>query len=357
MDLKSVLIRHQELYPEMQIQDAVKLVYQNEFAGGHLIRNEEGSLRRLLDECAAIEQIGRRLMAGSHFVDIGNGLCRLDLSVLQDYAINPSTVNRFFIHTAKSVGGSIPGFEQKLDVLRQCCRDGDLPYPAGELEAYLDAYRSRGYPPVSHSEIYKTAYSPAYRVVKTDYRTYLKAFQEIDTLMKPGKRVLVAIDGNSGAGKSALGSLMSGVYDCNLFHMDDFFLRPEQRTEARLNETGGFVDYERFYQEVIRGLESGQPFSYRIFDCGRMSLGETVRVQPKQLNIIEGSYSMHPTLAEHYDLKIFLQVDPAEQARRILNRNGEAMLQRFLNEWIPRENKYFEEMRIREKCDLVFKAG
>lgn len=355
MDLRSVLIMHAGLYPEMRIEDMVKLVYQNEFAGGHLIRDEEESLQRLLAEYESVTKADRPV-PGTPFIDIGNGLCRLDISVLDDSRINPSTVNRFFINTANEVKGSIRGFEEKLDVLRQCCRNGDLKILPDDLEAYLEAYRGRGYPPVSHSEAYRTAYFPAYRIVKAHYRTYLRIFLEIDALLRSREKVLVAIDGNSGAGKSALAALIAGVYHCNLFHMDHFFLRPEQRTEERLNETGGFVDYERFHQEVIQGLDSGHPFSYRIFDCSRMALGEAVRVEPHQLSIIEGSYSMHPTLAGKYDLKVFLQIDPDEQAKRILKRNGEAMLQRALSEWIPRENKYFAEMGIREQCDLVFRT-
>lgn len=31
INLESVLLKHYELYPEMQIQDMVKLIYQNEF--------------------------------------------------------------------------------------------------------------------------------------------------------------------------------------------------------------------------------------------------------------------------------------------------------------------------------------
>jgi len=354
VDLRSIMMMHAGLYPEMQIQDMVKLIFQNEFAGGHFISNEQESLYRLLDEYEAVRQAGKRPGAGSFFTDIGNGLCRLDISVLGDTGINPSTVNRFFINTAKEVEGSMESFEEKLDVLRQCCINSDLKYPPDELEAYLDAYRREGYPPVSHSEIYRDAYSPAYRILKSDYRKYLKIFLAIDSLMRSKKSVVVAIDGNSGAGKSTLAALIADVYDCNLFHMDDFFLRPEQRTEERLKETGGFVDYERFYQEVILGLNSRKPFCYRIFDCRQMALGEVVRVEPKQLNIIEGSYSMHPTLAASYDLKIFVHVSAMEQERRIFKRNGKEMLKRFLFEWIPRENRYFEEMRIREQCHLVF---
>lgn len=32
------------------------------------------------------------------------------------------------------------------------------------------------------------------------------------------------------------------------------------------------------------------------------------------------------------------------------------MLQRFVEEWIPKENAYFEKMAIKNKADLVFKV-
>ena len=80
-----------------------------------------------------------------------------------------------------------------------------------------------------------------------------------------------------------------------------------------------------------------------------------IPVSPQKLNIIEGSYSMHPTLIENYDLKIFLCIDEKEQISRILKRNGAAMLKRFLCEWIPMENRYFKELNIKEQSDLVFR--
>ena len=42
--------------------------------------------------------------------------------------------------------------------------------------------------------------------------------------------VIVAIDGRCGAGKSTLAAVLAERLDANLIHMDDFFLRPEQRT-------------------------------------------------------------------------------------------------------------------------------
>ena len=75
-------------------------------------------------------------------------------------------------------------------------------------------------------------------------------------------------------------------------------------------------------------------------------------VEPKRLNIVEGSYSMHPFLREAYDLSIFMDLDEEEQIRRIRERNGEDKLEQFINLWIPLENKYFNELNIRSICDI-----
>ena len=57
--------------------------------------------------------------------------------------------------------------------------------------------------------------------------------QRIDELLSRQGRVLVAIDGKCASGKTTLAARLAECYDCNVFHMDDFFLRPEQRTEER----------------------------------------------------------------------------------------------------------------------------
>jgi len=178
--------------------------------------------------------------------------------------------------------------------------------------------------------------------------------QRIDSLLAQRKEITVAIDGMSGSGKSTLAGDLSKIYDCNVFHMDDFFLRPEQRTAERMQEIGGNVDYERFSHEVLEKLKKNQEFSYQIYDCSQGRLTDYIKVSPKMLNIVEGVYSMHPTLRDYYDLKIFLCIDAKTQVQRILERSGEYILQRFINEWIPMENEYFSKMKIPETCDLIF---
>ena len=78
---------------------------------------------------------------------------------------------------------------------------------------------------------------------------------------------------------------------------------------------------------------------------------------PKKLNIIEGVYSMHPLWNKLLDIRIFLTLPPQIQEERIRQRSGEEMLKRFLQEWIPMENRYFETFGIAKLCDLIIDTG
>ena len=181
-------------------------------------------------------------------------------------------------------------------------------------------------------------------------------YDAIEQKAQEGKPVLVAIEGMSGSGKSSAAAYLASRLDCHVFHMDDFFLPFSAKTPERLAVPGGNVDHERFLEEVLLPLSKGQSFSYRVFDCGKQALGDTVHVSPKSIGIVEGVYSMHPSLIAYYDLKIFFSVNDKEQSRRILERNGEAMHRRFVEEWIPLENAYFSHTNARNIADVVWES-
>ena len=162
--------------------------------------------------------------------------------------------------------------------------------------------------------------------------------------------ILIAIDGNCAAGKTTLAARLQNDLGGNVFHMDDYYLQSYQRTENRLKETGGNVDYERFKKEVIEPLKRGE--TVEIYTCIHpnfvLQYKETLKYE--RLNIIEGSYSCHPYFGCPYKLQIFVEVDYEVQIERIRERNGEFMLRRFITEWIPKENEYFRKMKIKESC-------
>jgi uridine kinase len=169
-------------------------------------------------------------------------------------------------------------------------------------------------------------------------------------------KLIVAIDGNSAAGKSSLAARLKEQTACNVIHMDDFFLRPHQRTPERLNEPGGNIDYERFCEEVAGPLKAGEPFTYRPYNCQTGEFSAPVAVARNPLTVVEGVYSLHPRFAGIYGLTVFLRVSEAEQRRRLQERSPD-LYDRFINEWIPMENVYFETFRIAELCDVRFDKG
>ena len=183
-------------------------------------------------------------------------------------------------------------------------------------------------------------------------KTYLPLFLKLDSMLQE-KEVLLAIDGGSAGGKTTLGKLLEQRYACNVFHMDDFFLRPMQRTKERLAEPGENVDRERFYEEVLKRLVEKKEVTYRRYDCKTRSLLEPVTVAPTRLTVVEGAYSMHPLLSDCYDYSVFLEIDEETQKERIMKRNTPEMAERFFTEWILLEREYFEKLHVKERCDMV----
>ncbi len=177
----------------------------------------------------------------------------------------------------------------------------------------------------------------------------------IDRILQSKERVLIAIDGRCASGKTTLADKLNDELICNVIHMDDFFLRPEQRTDARYGEPGGNVDRERFSAEVLQPWLGGKEFSYRPFDCRTMTLGSPITVKPNRVTVIEGTYSCHPELWEFYDLHIFLTAAPEKQLARLAKRKG-ANIQMFRDKWIPLEEKYFAEYAPQSRCELVFET-
>ena len=183
-----------------------------------------------------------------------------------------------------------------------------------------------------------------------------KIIESIKNKLTEKGRVVIAIDGPCASGKSTLARELHSKLGGNLFHVDDFFLRPCQRTAERLSEVGGNFDRERFLSEIIRPLKEEKNVRYRPYVCYKGGFGEEISSPAERVNIIEGSYSMHTGLGEYADLKIFVSISPEDQIER-LRRRDPMLIDRFINEWIPKENAYFEAFDVKERCDLTIEMN
>ena len=117
-ELKQILIAHAKRYPLMQPSDAVKLIYQNEFGGGHLIRDEQACLAFLRREYDSITKDPNMPL----YEEIGNGIVRIHLAAVKPEDLEQ--LGRDFVDSAARHKGAMDSFIHKLDVLRKLTEEG-----------------------------------------------------------------------------------------------------------------------------------------------------------------------------------------------------------------------------------------
>lgn len=168
------------------------------------------------------------------------------------------------------------------------------------------------------------------------------------------EQFIIAIDGRCASGKTTLAEQLQKVHECNVIHMDDFYLPMEKRTEKIMAQPGGNIDYERLLGEIILPIKEGKQTVYHPYNCHNNCFLPPQKVERKLGTIIEGSYSCHPDLKEYYDLCIFMDIPYELQLERLKKRN-KALLEDFINIWIPREEYYFNTFNVRKYCDVVIR--
>lgn len=174
--------------------------------------------------------------------------------------------------------------------------------------------------------------------------------EKIPTVPAP---FVISIEGGSGTGKTTVARALQERLCCQVIHTDDFFLPPELRSKQRLSQPGGNVHYERLNEQVAEPLRCGKEIAYRVFSCHSMAYTETIRFPLPAVLIIEGVYSAHPAIQDILSFRLFLDADFDQRIKRIEQRGDKEKLPRFLKEWIPMENRYFEFFSVRKNSDLL----
>lgn len=359
-------------HPATEPVDVIKLCYQAAFGAEHLLEDREAAFQYLRQEYDRVQPNEKE----SLYEIISDGICRVNLGAWKQRKLPVRWLFRMFEETAsrsRMEGNSRQEEVTGETLFQDCLKEAGNLVNAGAFgfdrktwEAFLANYPTDRPEAVHHSVTYRQAEKPAYRLVCNGF---IRLFPILEAICahwahcalwhkgeyredNPGKCV-VAIDGRCASGKTTLAEQLAVVTEAGVVHMDDFFLPPELRTAKRLKEPGGNIHYERFLQEVLPALKQGEDFSYRCFDCGRMTFGQERQVSGTGIVVVEGAYSCHPKLGEYMTVRVFSDVEGQEQQRRIAARNGEEALADFRERWIPMEENYFTACKIRERAEIL----
>lgn len=348
--LKQTVLEHIKKYPESELQDILKMLFQNESGPKHLAENEIECFKSLSTEINSIDYNENEEL----FEDIGCGALRLNLKAIP-IGTDLNYINKIIVNSASEFCGTNEKLVVKFGLLVVMAENQEIPFDIERVRDETNAFAKNGFKPISHSEVYKENYSPSYRVISKKYRSTVETVIALRNLDFNKKHIVISIDGNSASGKSTLAENLASLLNGEVVHCDDFFLPQEMRSNERLSEIGGNVHYERLKEEVIDKLRKPAVISYKAYNCQNSSFKNKFLMN-KKVVIVEGAYSSHPYFENYADFKIFLKVNEETQKERILKRNGEEMLKRFTDEWIPKENEYFKKFKIEEKADIILRS-
>ncbi len=338
-----------ELHSSMQPQDIIKLCYQAAFGAEHLLLDKQRASNYFNEEFA-----NTKPCAGNLYEQISDNIYRINLAVWKATGLPSEWLFEMFVNSMKPVENGKNLFLEYLDTIDEHFCEFHLAFSWDEWTGYRDHYLEDGLHAVHHSQAYRDAEKPAYRIVNARFIRLLPLLQKASQLATTKTVKVIVIDGRAASGKSTMADDLKLILGAGIIHMDDFFLPPELRTPERFEMPGGNVHYERFIEEVLPNISNEQEFNYRKFDCHIMNYSDTPRhISSTKWRVVEGAYSLHPILGEYADLKVFLTIDPETQMERITNRNGVEIAERFRTAWIPMEEAYYEYCQIKEKCNLV----
>ena len=157
-EFKDSLIKHLEMYPLMQAEDVYKLAFQFSFGPGHFFINENEARKRIFEEAKELKCEGE-----IYIETVGNGYYRYPIV---DNPIYLENVLEDFINTVKMGQPNNVNFEELLNNIAGYLKDLKSSFNYDDFLNLIKITKEKGYPAISHSEKYRNAYNPHYRLIK-----------------------------------------------------------------------------------------------------------------------------------------------------------------------------------------------
>lgn len=331
MTLEEAIALEKKLHPQATSQDIIKLVIQSCMGANHMIENEANSLAYLKEERKSV------ICHDEQMQPIGNDYVRVPLSMMQEEDLK--LWNHLFVIGANQM--------KKNEAMAYAFMEKAGYHPL-DPSMSLEEMIHQG---IHHSKMYAKTYQPHYRVLPKRYVDFFPVYRLINDIIHHQEHACFMIDGCCAAGKSTLADTLAQLFPVLIFHMDDYFLQPHQREKQRLLQPGGNVDYERFDKEILSSIRQKHDIIYQPYDCMSQSLMPEKHVKYQPYIVIEGSYAHHPYF-QMDAVKILIHCERHVQLQRIKQRSP-YLYERFVKEWIPMEDTYFQTFDIVHHADFI----
>jgi len=160
------LIRyHLNRHKNMDVQDVYKLLFQGVFGAEHLLHDIDKARNYLYQEFSAVNTLSLETL--SEPVSIDGETVRLNFRPAKRFGYTWQTIWDVFVASSKNTGDHKQAFEKLWRDTVEVCRQSEWPFDADLMEELGNEMAAKDYPPLHHSQAYRKANKPAYRVVKS----------------------------------------------------------------------------------------------------------------------------------------------------------------------------------------------
>src|SRR3989304_7683686 len=155
----SILRNHADRYPEMQIHDIYKLVHQAAMGSEHAVMDRTRILEVLIQEMEEISSVPFEEPLADPISPDGE-IIRVHLRPFAETKKDASILADAFHRTASE-------FEGRIDMIESHWKSATQTklFPNHLMDEFISEMKRQNYPAVNHSDAYRQAYKPAYRVV------------------------------------------------------------------------------------------------------------------------------------------------------------------------------------------------
>ncbi len=159
---------HQSSKRDLQVQDVYKLLYQAHFDVGYILTDTAAVVSYLLAELGSLDiTIGDESLVER--ISTSGKMVRINLRPFKNGEFQPDLLVQLMFRSAGAVKVDTSQFYREWNEFRSLVRFEVLEFPAKEVEQWNRQVIAGKLEPVHHSEKYRQANKPAYRVVRREF--------------------------------------------------------------------------------------------------------------------------------------------------------------------------------------------